>query len=286
LVIPFLFFAKMFLAKKYMEITGINAFIVMIKNYFTEFIVSAILQLLIIKNGKLYGDDFPFNIEYIGLYSLGSDLQELLFLYYLKKTSLYYIFILLVFRKLHFHLLAGFNAKANYFLFLIAPIITNIFGFIAFICQGDSESAKMINAPLIDKIIINEISNDSENQEITKNDNGNNSLLNKDDYKNNSCNDEIKDKNYTDNLNKEGDAPPLFVNEIESLDNKENYKNLEIQKLNSQIKSLNLKIKSLQIKNRALEETNEKLTNKIAMLCEKYNINEDEEDLNSMNMKP
>ena len=175
---------------------------------------------------------------------------------------------------------------ANYFLFLIAPIITNIIGFIAFTCHGDSESAKMINAPLTDKNIINEINNDLDIQEITKNDNGNNSLLNKDDYKNNSCNDEIKDKNYTDNLNKEGDAPPLFVNEIESLDNKENYKNLEIQKLNSQIKSLNLKIKSLQIKNRLLEETNEKLTNKIAMLCEKYNINEDEEDLNSMNMKP
>jgi hypothetical protein len=285
LVIPFLFFAKMFLAKKYMEITGINAFIVMIKNYFTEFIVSAILQLLIIKNGKLYGDDFPFNIEYIGLYSLGSDLQELLFLFYLQKTSLYYIFILLVFRKLHFHLLLGFNAKATYFLFLIAPIITNIFGFIAFTCHGDSESSKMINAPLIDKNIINEINNDLENQEITKNDNGNNSLLNKDDY-NNSCNNEIKDKNDTDNMNKEGETPPLLVNENESLDNKENYKNLEIQKLNSQIKSLNLKIKSLQIKNSTLEETNEKLTNKLAMLCEKYNINEDEEELSYMNMKP
>ena len=173
---------------------------------------------------------------------------------------------------------------ANYFLFLLAPIITNIIGFIAFTCNGDSESRKMINAPLIDKIVINEINNELENQEITKNDNGNNSLLNKDNYNNNSCKYEIKTKNYT--VNKEGEAPPLLVNEIESLDNKENYKNLEIEKLNSQNKSLNLKIKSLQIKIKALEETNEKLTNKIAMLCEKYNINEDEEDLNNMNMKP
>ena len=62
-----------------MEITGINAFFVMFKNYFTEFIISAIIVLIIITNGKLVGDDFPFNITYIGIYSLGSDLQELLF---------------------------------------------------------------------------------------------------------------------------------------------------------------------------------------------------------------
>ena len=280
-VVPFLFFAKMFLAKKYMERTGFNAFIVMFKNYFTEFIISVII-LLIATKGKLDKDDFPFNKTYIGVYSLGSDFQELLFLFYLQKTNLFYIFILLVFRKLHFHLLAGFNAKANYFLFLIPPIITNILGFIAFTCQKDSESEIMIFATSLETKLTNETNDNLENQEITKTDDGEILLLNKIESNNKSVNDIKEDDNIIDDFNKEGGAPPLLVNQMDSFDNREKYKDLEIERLKSEIKSLNLKIKSLQIKNETLEETNEKLTNKIAMLCEKYNINEDEEELNYM----
>ena len=280
-IIPFLFFAKMFLAKKYMEKTEFNAFIVMFKNYFTEFIISVII-LLIATKGKFGDDDFPFNKAYIGVYSLGSDFQELLFLFYLQKTNLYFIFILLVFRKLHFHLLAGFNAKANYFLFLIPPIITNILGFIAFTYQKDSESEIMIYATSLETKLINETNDYLENQEITKTDDGENLLLNKIESNNISANDIKKDDNITDDFNKEGGAPPLLVNQMENFDNREKYRDLEIERLKSENKSLNLKIKSLQIKNKTLEETNEKLTNKIAMLCEKYNINEDDEELNYM----
>ena len=98
---------------------------------------------------------------------------------------------------------------------------------------------------------------------------------------NNNVNNIINNEFYADELNKEG-APPLIVNEIEN-NNNGDYQNLKIENLNlrSENKSLNLKIKCLEIKNQTLEETNEKLTNKIAMLCEKYNINQ-EEDLNYM----
>ena len=111
---------------------------------------------------------------------------------------------------------------------------------------------------------------------------GENLLLNKIESNNISANDIKKDDNITDDFNKEGGAPPLLVNQMENFDNREKYRDLEIERLKSENKSLNLKIKSLQIKNKTLEETNEKLTNKIAMLCEKYNINEDDEELNYM----
>ena len=251
----------------------------MFKNYFTEFIISVII-LLIATKGKI--DHFPFNKTYIGLYSLGSDFQEILFLFYLQKTNLYFIFILLVFRKLHFHLLAGFNAKANYFLFLIPPIITNILGFMAFTYQKDSESEIMIYATSLETKLINETNDFLENQEVTKNDDGENLLLNKIESNNISANEIKKDDNIIDDFNKEGVAPPLLVNQIGSFHNREKYKDLEIERLKSENKSLNLKIKSLQIKNQTLEEINERLTNKIAILCEKYNINEEEEELSYM----
>ena len=275
-IIPFLFFSKMFLAKRYMEITDINHFILMFKNYCIEFIISTIFLLIIAKK-ELYKDIFPFNLTYLGIYSAASDIQEFIFLFFLKKTSLFYIFILLVFRKLDFHLLAGFNAFSEYFLFLIVPILANILGLITFSFHGDSELEKIINDPLITKNK-NESFEDSQNQELTKMDNEDNSPLNQ----NNNFNNIINNENYADDLNK-GDAPPLIVNEIESINNQGDYQNLKIENLNlkSEIKSLNLKIKSLQIKNQTLEDTNEKLTNKIAMLCEKYNI-EQEEDLNYM----
>ena len=269
-IIPFLFFSKMFLAKRYMEITNIHPFILMFKNYCIEFIISTIF-LLIIPKKESYKDIFPFNLTYVGIYSAASDIQELLFLFFLKNTSLFYIFILLVFRKLDFHLLAGFNAFSHYFLFLIVPILTNIFGLITFSFHGDSELEIIINGPLIIQNI-NVPFEDLENQTITKMENEDNAPLN------NIINNEF----YADDLNKEG-APPLIVNEIENNNNKGDYQNLKIENLNliSENKSLNLKIKSLQIKNQTLEEINEKLTNKIAMLCEKYNINQ-EEDLNYM----
>ena len=117
-IIPFLFFLKMLLLKKYMEITEINAFLLMFKTYFIEFFVSIII-FLIITNRKLNKDNFPFKLSYSIVYFITSDFQDFLFLFFLQKTSLFYIFILLVFRKLDFHLLAGFNGKANYFLFML-----------------------------------------------------------------------------------------------------------------------------------------------------------------------
>ena len=64
---------------------------------------------------------------------------------------LFYIFILLVFRKLFFHLLEIFSGNGKYFLFLIGPILTNIIGLITFSYQGDRQLNKIIKGPLIKK---------------------------------------------------------------------------------------------------------------------------------------
>ena len=152
----------------------------------------------------------------------------------------------------------------------------------AFTYQKDSESEIMIYATSLDTKLTNDTNDYSENNEITKTDDGENLLPNTIESNNKSANDIKKDDNIIDDFNKEGVAPPLLVNQIGSFHNREKYKDLEIERLKSENKSLNLKIKSLQIKNQTLEEINERLTNKIAILCEKYNINEEEEELSYM----
>ena len=106
---------------------------------------------LIVEKGKINKQNFPFNLTYSIIYYLASESEEFLFLIYLQKTSLFYIFILLVFRKLFFHLLEIFSGNGKYFLFLIRPILTNIIGLITFSYQGDRQLNKIIKGPLIKK---------------------------------------------------------------------------------------------------------------------------------------
>ena len=279
IVLPFLFFIKMFMAKKYMEVTEINAFILTVKKYFMQLIISSII-FLIVEKGKINKQNFPFNLAYSILYYLASESEEFLFLIYLQKTSLFYIFILLVFRKLDFHLLAGFNGKGNYFLFLIGPILTNILGLITFSYQGNRQLNNIINGPLIKKKA-NEINDDLLNQKVTKINNEPDSFYSKNVS---DLNDVIKDKNSINNFDKEGDTPSFVENNKEKKDELQEYKN-KILNLESQINFLNIKVRTLQVKNQNLEDTNEKLSEKIAILCEKYNINEDEDELVFVNPK-
>ena len=176
--------------------------------------------------------------------------------------------------------MAGFNGKGNYFLFLIGPILTNILGLITFSYQGNRQLNNIINGPLIKKKA-NEINDDLLNQKVTKINNEPDSFYSKNVS---DLNDVIKDKNSINNFDKEGDTPSFVENNKEKKDELQEYKN-KILNLESQINFLNIKVRTLQVKNQNLEDTNEKLSEKIAILCEKYNINEDEDELVFVNPK-
>ena len=162
IILPFLYFIRILYAKKYMEITDINPFIFLFKINFTEFIISLSIYLINIK--LEFNQKYNFDPVFWGLYSLASDIHEFLFLLYLKYSNIYYIFVFLVFRKLHFHALAGISAQGIYFLFLIWPIITNVLGFITFYIQSDKNN-KIFQFSLI------EIKNEKEENIINSKDN-------------------------------------------------------------------------------------------------------------------
>ena len=270
-VIPLLFFIKMFLSKRYMEITKINSLVLVMKTDFIEFVISTLI-FLIVSEGKINLFILSTNKTNLGLYSFGNDIQELIFLFYLQKTSLLYIFFLLVLRKLHFHLLAGIYEYGHYFMFLIPPIILNIIGLISFSCHGDKKLGEIINGPLIAENTY-ESNDDSLNQEVNTINNEDITNLNYNDF-----NDKIKKENYKEEPTIEGDTSPFPGCNAEIIDKLEEYKT-KILNLEAQIKSLSIKNKSLQVRNQALEDMNEKLSDKIGYLCEKYNINEDEDEL-------
>ena len=243
-----------------------------------EFILSGIILLITIRiKGELSDDVDLLNW---GLFSLASEINDLIFSLILKQTCLYMIFILLLFRKLHFHLSIAFNAFSEYFLFLIGTIIFNILGFISFSVQAEDEIYEEFSLPLINENEeVKEIISDNKEKEnnLIVNDyftvNNDNTITNYYDTTpdgNNNDNNGDKENQFTDGHTNNNEID----REKEDLKNENKELKSENKELKSENKSLNLKIKSLKVKIGTLEETIEKLYDKIASLTEEKDSND------------
>jgi hypothetical protein len=270
-----------------MDITNNNALVINFQIYFIKFIFSLIIYLITIKLiYKInYLDNFETNLNY-GLYALISDIYDLIFFIILRVTNLFFIFIILVFRKLLFHISIVKTGYGIYHIFLIVSIIMNIFGLVSFSCNTDCDLLEEFQKPLFEEenngiksdLIINENNENNENK-IT---NENNTLT----YGKPTLNISTNNDYILNEITSEGkenetyDAEPFEDNglkkkneEIENLQNEIKKLKSENNELKSQNQSQNIKIRTLQVRIQNLEELNEKLSEKIAILTEKGNTN-------------
>ena len=199
--------------------------------------------------------------------------------------------MILVFRKVVFHTSLAFS-RGYYLLFLIPSIIFNILGLIAFSCQSNEDTMNILNLslkPLFsykDSIIESDkFKIDNEYNEQVKN------IDNKKEYlfSDNTITSYGNENN--NNFTPSGDDKERNSEEIEQLKNENNILKNENNKLkseNNELKAKNqnqhVKIGTLQVKIQNLEELNEKLSEKIAILKDKTNSNNDElEELDNLN---
>ena len=292
-IIPFLFFIKIFYSKKYMDITNNNALVINFQIYFIKFIFSLILYLIVIKliYKTNYLDNYETNLNY-GLYALISDIYDLIFFIILRVTNLFFVFIILVFRKLLFHVSMAKTGNGKYHIFLVGSIIMNIFGLVSFSCNSDNNLLEEFQKPLFEEenngiksdLIINENSENSENNENNENkitNENNTSTYGKPTLNISTNNDYILSEITPEGKENETyDAAPFEDNglkkkneEIENLQSEIKKLKSENNELKSQNQSQNIKIRTLQVRIQNLEELNEKLSEKIAILTEKGNTN-------------
>ena len=292
---PLLFFIKIFYIKKYMDINNTNALSINIKIYFIKFILSLIIYLII--NNAIYGR-YNFDDDmylYWGLYALFNDIYELLLFTILRATNLFFIFVILVFRKIHYNLIIIFvvfviMGKLGFDdVFLIGPLIGNIFGLISFSCVKDSNLLEIFNEPLYEeekneinsRYLINENNEnkitDGKNENTIPNSNKtinydnekytlNNSTV-KGEYLNEETPDGKDNMTYCDSF--DINEKNKIIEENENLKKEINQLKSENNELKAQNKSHNIRISTLQIKIQSLEDTIEKLSEKIAILNEK-----------------
>ena len=82
--------------------------------------------------------------------SLPSGLYEIFMFIILKATNLFFIFYILVFRSLIFHIYKVWNAE-DYLYYLIVPLIFNIIGVFAFSYFSDDNLLNAFKSPLIEE---------------------------------------------------------------------------------------------------------------------------------------
>ena len=292
-IIPFFYFLRILLAAFYMESTDANALVLNFHIYFIECIISLII--FCINNKIINKKEYPITYIFWAAHAAFTDLYELILFILLRMTNIFIIFMILVFRKVVFHF-SYLYSDGKYLLFLTATIICNILGLITFSCQSDEGTIKILNLSLKPLFSYEENIIDPDkfkiDNEYDKNFEGK--------EKENLLTDNTITSYGNDNNNSTplGDDKERNIEEIEQLKNENNILKNENNKLkleNNKLKSENnelkaknqnqhVKIGTLQVKIQNLEELNEKLSEKIAILKDKTNSNNDElEELNNFN---
>ena len=246
LLMPFLYFLRMFLSKKYMEITNNNALLINFKIYFFEFFIFLIAFII----GQYGADVYKHSIFYEGMmwaiYGLVSDFYELFIFIILKATNLFLIFIILIFRALIFHVYKSLNT-GDYLYYLIVPLITNLIGAITFSYFSDDNLLDAFKSPLNEENkneINSHLINENNNNKIT--DGGNRNVFNDNNF-NNYGTDYItpSDDNYNETNNFENNTN---MDEVQILRNENIRLKNENNELKSQNKYQNVKIQTLESK--------------------------------------
>ena len=265
LLMPFLFFLRMFFSNKYMETTNNNALIFNCKIYFFEFFIF-LIAFLISQNLDEYGYQYPINYDAVFwiINGLASGLYELLIFIILKATNLFFIFNILVFRSLIFHVYKSWNT-GNYLYYLIVPLITNVIGVFTFSYFSDDN---LLNAF---KSSLNEENGNEINSDLLYNNNNNKTT---DDGNMTDFNDNNFTNNGNDYITPNGDN----YNETKYFSNNANMDEVQIVKnenirlknendrLKLQNNYQNTKIQTLESKIQNLEHIIENLSQKVALL--------------------
>ena len=255
----------MFFSKKYMETTNNNALIFNCKIYFFEFFIFLIV-FLISQNEDEYENKYQNSIYYEAIFwiinGLASGLYELIIFIILKATNLFFIFIILVFSSLIFHVYKCWNA-GNFLYYLIVPLITNVIGVFMFSYFSDDNLLNTFKSSLNEENG-NEINSDLLNNNNKITDDGNRTDFNDNKFTNYG-NDYItpngdnynETKYFSNNTNM--DEVQILKNENIRLENENN-------RLKSQNNYQNIKIQTLESKIQNLENIIENLSQKVALL--------------------
>jgi hypothetical protein len=270
LLLPLFYFLKMFYGKKYMEITNNNALLINFKIYFVEFIIFSTVYLVTKNNTDIDYKKIHSTYMLWPTYAFTAVAYELYIFIILKQTNLFFIFIVLVFKEVIFPIYKTVNVGYHHY-FLIATIITNIFGLITFSFFGDKNLLYAFKFPLYQEKI-------KENNSCLLQTNDNNNTPEDGKYLvNNNCVNDSTTINFTngnDYLTPCGDnfgetneiGNKTNMDEIQILKNENIRLKNENNELKSQNKNQNIQIQTLQSKIQNLEQTINNLSQKVAFL--------------------